>query len=141
MARYWIGVASREHVQRGVDGGFAQVCHGKIGPLTTMSKGDWIIYYSPTMHFGCKDSCQSFTAIGEISDGEPYLFSMCHDFTPWRCDVKFTPSEDSSIKPLLDKLTFIKDKKKWVFPFKRGFFEISQEDFLFIANSMSGIIR
>ena len=26
---YWIAVASREHVRRGVAGGFAQVCHGK----------------------------------------------------------------------------------------------------------------
>ena len=27
--RYWIAVASREHVMLGVDAGFAQVCHGK----------------------------------------------------------------------------------------------------------------
>lgn len=31
MTKYWIGVASCEHVQRGVKSGFAQVCHGKIG--------------------------------------------------------------------------------------------------------------
>jgi hypothetical protein len=30
---YWIGVASKEHVMRAVQGGFAQVCHGKEGPL------------------------------------------------------------------------------------------------------------
>jgi hypothetical protein len=29
MLKYWIGVASKEHVLRGVDEGFAQVCHGK----------------------------------------------------------------------------------------------------------------
>lgn len=43
MTRYWIGVASREHVQRGMLGGFSQVCHGKYGPLKSMSEGDWIM--------------------------------------------------------------------------------------------------
>jgi hypothetical protein len=38
MTRYWIGVASHEHVQGGVKGGFAQVCHGKIGTLKYMSE-------------------------------------------------------------------------------------------------------
>ncbi|MDQ7862723.1 hypothetical protein RCO48_21920 [Peribacillus frigoritolerans] len=31
--RYWIGVASRDHVMKGIDGGFAQLCHGKEAPL------------------------------------------------------------------------------------------------------------
>ena len=32
--RYWLGVVSKEHVLRGVQGSFAQVCHGKKGPST-----------------------------------------------------------------------------------------------------------
>ena len=31
--RYWIAVASADHVARGVAGGFMQVCHGKRAPL------------------------------------------------------------------------------------------------------------
>jgi hypothetical protein len=38
MKKYWIGVASYEHVQRGIKGGFAQVCHGKISTLKHMSE-------------------------------------------------------------------------------------------------------
>ncbi len=34
--RYWIGVACKEHVLRGVTGGFCQVCHGKAAPLNHM---------------------------------------------------------------------------------------------------------
>ena len=45
--KYWIGVASRNHVQRGVADGFAQLCHGKQNPLTRMTRGDWLVYYSP----------------------------------------------------------------------------------------------
>ncbi len=47
-ARYWLGVASRDHVLIGVNGGFAQVCHGRRGPLSRMQPGDGLIYYSPT---------------------------------------------------------------------------------------------
>ncbi|WP_313897332.1 EVE domain-containing protein [Bacillus cereus group sp. BfR-BA-01380] len=43
---YWIGVASRDHVLKGVEGGIAQLCHGDSSPLKRMKSGDWIIYYS-----------------------------------------------------------------------------------------------
>ena len=139
MARYWIGVASLEHVLRGVTGGFAQVCHGKPGPLRSMRGDDWIIYYSPTVQFGGKEPCQSFTAIGKISSYDLYTFVMSDDFIPWRRNVNFLPSKRVPIQPLLEKLTFIKDKKKWGFPFRRGCFEIVEKDFLLIAKHM-GVI-
>ena len=47
MTRFWIGVVSKEHVLRGVEGGFCQVCHGKKAPLNRMEKGDYLLYYSP----------------------------------------------------------------------------------------------
>ena len=140
MTRYWIGVACKEHVQRGVAGGFAQVCHGKPGPLKSMKEGDWMIYYSPTLRFGIKKPCQSFTAIGKIEAGDPYTFPMSQDFIPWRRDVSFLKSKEALIEPLLDNLSFIKDKKRWGFPFRRGCFEISEEDFQCIAHAM-GISR
>ena len=136
MTKYWIGVASYEHVQRGVKSGFAQVCHGKIGTLKYMSEGDWLIYYSPTYCFGGKDPCRCFTAIGTVDHGEPYTFEMSEDFIPWRRNVTFLKSQKAPIEPLLEKITFIKDKKKWGFPFKRGSFEICHEDFELIAKSM-----
>ena len=136
MARYWIGVASKEHVQRGVMGGFAQVCHGKAGPLNRMEEGDWIIYYSPTIQFGQKERCQAFTAIGKIKDGDAYPFPMSEDFIPWRRDVFFMQSQETPIRPLLDLLLFIRDKQKWGFPFRKGCFEILKEDFEIISREM-----
>ncbi|MGC1879224.1 MAG: EVE domain-containing protein [Rhabdochlamydiaceae bacterium] len=136
MTRYWIGVASHEHVQRGVKGGFAQVCHGKIGTLKYMSERDWIIYYSPTFSFGGKDACRCFTAIGTIDNGEPYTFEMSENFIPWRRNVTFLKSKQVPIEPLLEELSFIKDKKKWGFPFRRGSFEIPYKDFELIAKRM-----
>lgn len=136
MTRYWIAVASKEHVQSGVLGGFAQVCHGKSGPLNRMNEGDWIIYYSPTIKFRQKEPCQSFTAIGEIKKGDPYSFAMSEDFMPWRRDVAFLKSQEVPIQILLNDLSFITNKQKWGFPFRRGCFEIMDKDFQVIAKAM-----
>jgi hypothetical protein len=141
MTRYWIGVASLEHVQRGIQGGFAQVCHGKLGTLKYMAEGDGILYYSPTVSFGGKEICRCFTAIGIIDPGEPYIFEMTPEFTPWRKNVKFLKSERVPIEPLLEQLTFIKDKKKWGFPFRRGSFEIPKQDFELVARAMKVFIE
>lgn len=136
MARYWIGVASREHVMRGVAGGFAQVCHGKQSPLSRMRADDWIMYYSPTEQFGGNTACRRFTALGRIRADEPYQVTMTPDFTPWRVNVRFVAVTEVAIEPLLDKLSFIKDKRRWGFPFRRGLFEITQQDFDLISSSM-----
>jgi len=68
MTRYWIGVASRDHVTSGVEGGFCQLCHGKQQPLLRMKPGDWLIYYSPRTQMREGDTVRSFTAIGRIED-------------------------------------------------------------------------
>lgn len=136
MTKYWIAVASKEHVLRGQKEGIMQVCHGKQNPLKRIKAGDWIIYYSPTELFGHKTPCRKFTAIGRIKDGEPYQFKMSDDFIPWRRDVDFAPSHDASIEPLIDDLSFIKNKKQWGFIFKYGLVSIPQDDFKIIASSM-----
>ena len=141
MTKYWIAVASREHVLRGVAGGFMQVCHGKIGPLKQMKAEDWIVYYSPSEKFHEKTPCRRFTAIGQIREGDPYLFRMSADFTPWRRDVMFHPAQEADIVPLLEELSFICDKRRWGFPFRRGCFAIPEIDFALIAENMGVLIR
>ena len=44
--KYWIIVASKDHVKNGISAGIAQACHGKSSPLKRMKKGDYLIYYS-----------------------------------------------------------------------------------------------
>ena len=136
MARYWMAVASRNHVHGGIAGGFAQVCHGKSGPLKRMAEGDWIIYYSPVEEFGGKKTCRRFTAIGRVTAGDPYEYAMSPDFVPWRRDVVFIQSRDIDIEPLLDRLSFIDNRQRWGLPFRSGFFEIPEQDFRIIAQHM-----
>jgi hypothetical protein len=80
-----------------------------------------------------------FTAIGTVDKGESYTFEMSQDFIPWRRNITFLKSKEVPIEPLLEELTFIKDKKKWGFPFRRGSFEISCKDFELIAKSMGAL--
>ncbi len=137
MKRYWIGVASRQHILVGVDGGFAQLCHGKAQPLKRMAKGDWIIYYSPQEVLGEKHPCQRFTAIGEVIGEEVYQVEMAPGFIPFRRDIRFQPCCEAPIRPLLEQLTFIKDKTRWGYVFRFGHLQIPESDFRLIAEAMS----
>jgi predicted RNA-binding protein len=134
--RYWIGVASKDHVLKGVQGGFCQLCHGKHDPLKRLSAGDWIAYYSPRKEINSGDIVQSFTAVGEILDRAPYLFDMGNGFTPYRRDVNFVATEEIPIRSLLDDLSFIKNKKSWGYVFRFGLLEIPRLDFQRIAEAM-----
>jgi len=134
--RFWIAVASRNHVMKGVAGGFAQVCHGKCSPLQRMQARDGLIYYSPRQEFDGTEPCQAFTAIGRIVDGRVYEFDMGEGFTPFRTNVAYSDCTEAPIEPLLDLLSFIKSKKQWGFPFRTGHFEIVRSDFDVIAAAM-----
>jgi predicted RNA-binding protein len=74
-------------------------------------------------------------------DEKPYEAKMSPDFHPWRRDIKFLKCEEVSIKNLINDLSFIKDKQKWGFPFRRGMFEIPKHDFLIIADVMGVEIK
>lgn len=140
--RYWIGVASKDHVCKGVEGSFSQVCHGKDKPLKRMKKNDWIVYYSNVEKLGGNAKVQAFTAIGKVLDDNVYQFEMAPGFVPYRRDVKFVENaEQVSIKPLINKLDFIEDKQRWGYKFKYGHFEISKKDFFLIANEMKILRR
>ncbi|WP_316831973.1 EVE domain-containing protein [Pedobacter aquatilis] len=135
-AKYWLIVASKDHVKAGIADGIAQACHGKSSPLKRMRKGDFIIYYSGKQTLGKDDKCQAFTALGQILDDVPYLHQVAPDFCPSRRNVEFRQTNDVSILPLINDLDFIKNKKSWGYPFRFGFFEINQHDFELIASQM-----
>jgi len=134
--KYWIIVASKDHLQRGLDGGFLQANHGKAAPLKRMQAGDWFIFYSPKLEYDKPEKLQCFTAIGKVIDENIYQADMGNGFAPFRRNVHFVPAEDVSILPLIDQLTFIKDKAHWGAPFRFGTLEIPEPDFRLIAEKM-----
>jgi predicted RNA-binding protein len=134
--KYWIIVASKDHIQRGQAGGFIQANHGKAAPLKRMHAGDWVIFYSPKLEFDKPEKLQCFTAIVRVVGEEIYQQDMGGGFVPFRLKVQFLPSKDVSIQPLIEELTFIKDKTHWGAPFRFGTLQIPEEDFRLIAGKM-----
>jgi hypothetical protein len=132
----WIAVASANHVAIGRAQGFAQVNHGKSGPLRRTRPGDRVIYYAPTRVFGGKDKLQAFIAHGRIAEGEVYQGVMGDGFTPYRRDVIWDEVREAPIAPLLPVLSFTVGRASWGQPFRWGFFEVPDADARIIAEAM-----
>jgi hypothetical protein len=123
-------------VQRGVVGGFTQANHGKNTVLKRLSRGDWVVFYSSKATYPDGEALQKFTAIGQITDEAPYQFEMAPDFVPWRRNMDFKDCVEIPIRPLIDDLSFIKNKTQWGYMFRFGLFEIPEADFKLIQNAM-----
>jgi hypothetical protein len=133
---YWIGVVSQAHVQTAVAGGFAQLSHGKAGPLERMREGDGFVYYSPRTSYPAGEPVQSFTAIGRVANGRIFQVDAGEDFTPFRRAVEYLPATPAPIKPMIDALSFIRSKPHWGATFRFGFVRVPEDDFARIAAAM-----
>lgn len=131
--KYWIGVASKNHIERGIKLSIFGIGHGKIAPLKRMKSSDMIIFYAPKVDHTASSKeniYQKFVGYGEIPDDEIFseeINSICM----FRRKVRFLSTNEVSIHDhnLIDQLDFIKNKQKWGFPFMRGYVEINKEDF------------
>ncbi len=137
MGHCWIGIASRDHVQRGVKDGFCQLGHGKHAPVQRLAPGDGIVYYSPRTSLEGGEPVQAFTAIGRIKPGDAYQADMGGGFLPWRRDVAWKKrTHEAPIRPLLETLELTKGKASWGMAFRRSSISITEEDFETIAAAM-----
>jgi len=136
MHNFWIGVVSRSHVERGVGGGFVQLSHGKQAPVRRLKAGDGIVMYSPRTSHPDGERLQAFTAIGTVVSGDVYQVKMEPGFEPFRVDVEFAVCRETPIRPLIDDLSFIRNKKSWGAVFRFGVVKIPAGDFALIAEAM-----
>lgn len=134
--KYWITVISKEHALRWIWGNFIQVCHWKKSPLARMKTWDFFLIYAPKVSLTSTEKYQKFIAVGEIIDDTIYQFQMTPDFCPFRRDVRFFDTQESSIIPLLPELSCIQDIKHWWYPFRFGILEIPEIDFEHISSTM-----
>lgn len=131
----WLGVVSRAHVQRGLAGGFAQLCHGKAQPLRRMRRGDWLVYYSPTIEMG-GTALRAFTAIGQVEGDEVYSHDMGGGFVPYRRDVRYAAdAKEAALDMIRPKLAFCA-RPNWGMALRRGHLPLDAADFATIAASM-----
>ena len=133
---YWIGVASKDHVDVGAAGRFTQLNHGKAAPLERMRAGDGFVFYSPRTEYPDGELLQAFTAIGKIRNGTIYQASVSDTFRPFRVDVDYLPARPAPIKPLIAQLSFIRSKPHWGAAFRFGLVRVPEVDFALIAAAM-----
>jgi hypothetical protein len=134
--RFWIGVASRDHVNVAVKGAFIQLNHGQLAPMRRLKIGDGLIMYSPRTVYPDGEPLQAFTAIGTVITGDVYQVEVTPDFRPHRMDVQFVASKETHIKPLVEHLSFITSKSHWGAAFRFGLVEVPVIDFMLIAERM-----
>ena len=139
--KYWIGVASRDHVRMGAAGGFCQLGHGKAAPVRRLRAGDRIIYYSPRERLRGGAPVQAFTAIGRVEPGEPEPHDMGGGFVAHRRKVCWFDASDAPIQPLLRLLSFTRDRPHWGMVMRRSAFAIDENDYDIIANAMGATQR
>jgi hypothetical protein len=135
--RYWIAVVPKSRVRLCVAGSFAMFAHGKHEAVMRVKPGDWLAYYSPRTVLKDGDEVRAFTAIGKIGEREPYQAEMAEGRTGWRRDIAYEKKAlDAGIYPLLDELSFIKDRQHWGIFFHRSLFSVTRDDFALIASAM-----
>jgi EVE domain-containing protein len=134
--RYWIGVASSDHVETAVREGFVQLGHGKAGPLERLAPGDGFAYYSPRETYPGGPVLQAFTAIGKVAGNAMYEVNGASVERAFRRPVQYFDATAAPIKPLIDKLTFIRSKKHWGAAFRFGLVRIPEADFATVATAM-----
>lgn len=130
----WLGVVSRAHVQRGVTGGFAQVCHGKGPPLRRLQPGDWLVYYSPSVEMGGAP-LRAFTAIGRVEDDRVFAFDMGGGFVPFRRRVRYLDATSAPLGPLAATLELCA-QPNWGMALRRGLLPLSLGDLAVVARAM-----
>ncbi|MEO8412491.1 MAG: EVE domain-containing protein [Ginsengibacter sp.] len=136
MTKYFLICASKDHVASGLEQGIAQAGLGRKDFMSKLSKGDWIVNYSSKDKFENGKLYQKFTAVGQITNEEPYLPGTRKKFNPYRRNVDYKTSHETEIRPLIEKLGFIKNKKRWLSYLISGFKEISTDDFENINQAM-----
>ncbi|WP_055128868.1 EVE domain-containing protein [Pseudomonas mediterranea] len=134
MNRAWLGVVSRSHVWRGMEGGFAQVCHGKKEPLRRMSKGDIFVYYSPNIEVQGAP-LKAFTAIGKIEDDEVFEFDMGAGFVPFRRRVRYAKAKEVALDLVRGELDLCVPPN-WGIVLRRGLIPLTDKDTCTIACAM-----
>ena len=62
---------------------------------------------------------------------------MREDFHPWRRTVAFDATVHAAdVRPLVERLSFIADPRRWGYPFRRGLFDVPEADFAVVEAAM-----
>lgn len=133
----FVGVAHRKQVLIARDAGVVAFSHGRPAPVRRLAPGDKVVYYAPRSDFD-GEPVQAFVAHAEVTGPAPYEKRWRDDFTAWVRDARYDTVDAVPVRPLLDRLSFVKDSRHWGISFRRGQFEIGDADYALIARALLG---
>ena len=132
----WLGVVSRDHVQRGVARGIAQIGHGSRAGVDRMGPGDVLVYYSPRASLGDATPLQVFTAIGEVADDEVWQADD-GGFRPWRRRVSYDrAAREVPLTEVRDRLA-LTTGPNWGHRLRRGLVPLTDGDVAVLRAAMT----
>ncbi|MGE5169107.1 MAG: EVE domain-containing protein [Rudaea sp.] len=134
--RYWIGVVPEDHAAQAVADRFVQLQYGRRAPLARMQPGDGLAFYSPRVSDPHGAARRAFTAIGRVDDGQVFEVPPPPPAPVYRRSATYLEASPAPITPLLDHLSFIRNKAHWGAAFRFGVLRVPREDFLAIAAAM-----
>ncbi len=132
----WLGVASAEHVRRGVRLGIGQIGHGKRPGLARLRPGDTLLYYSPVERLGDRQPLRQFTAFGQVEDDEIWQADE-GSFQPFRRRVAYLdvrPVDLADVKAELE----LTDDAGWGYQLRRGLVTLTDGDGAILRARMLG---
>ena len=135
MMAYVIGVANKAQVGIARQGGFVAFSHGREAAVRRLAAGDRVIYYAPRSDFD-GDPVQAFVALAEVTGDAAHERPFGDHGLGWVRDARFEPVTEAPVRPLLDRLSFVRDKSRWGMAFRQGKFAIGAADYRLIAEAM-----
>lgn len=134
MAHY-VGVVHRKMVEIARERGVVAFGHGKESLVRSLEVGDSVIFYAPREE---PDGApvQAFVALAEVTGAEPRESDFYMGRTGWLRDARFLMTAEVPVKPMLEDLTFVKNKTHWGMTFRGGRFRIPGEDHARIVAAM-----
>lgn len=135
MQKYWINVAPRERVLKAVEESAMQ-SQGNEAHLNRIDKDDWVIFYSHRADAAGTVKLQFFTAIGQVVDKNTYQVKDDSTQKSFSRKMNYLKTKETPLIPLIQKLSFIRNKKYWGTVFKMNLIQIPKEDFDLIAQEM-----
>lgn len=139
MARF-VGVAHPAQVRMARDAGVVAFGHGREASVRRLAPGDSVIDYAPKSDFD-GDPVQAFVAHATVTGDAPFVKEWAAGFTAWARTARFDEVTERPVRPLLERLSFIRDRRHWGMAFRQDKFEIGEADHATIAGALLGARR
>lgn len=132
MPKYFLFTGPYNHLSSFKKHNYAQQYHNHKSRLDKLSKGDYVVFYASRANENSTVPYRKFIAIGRVTNDKTFRAKKGKNIY-FRKKVKFLPFKEKSLKDVINKLKFIKNKKYYGLYFISGFRELSKGDFDVIA--------